>query len=115
MRRRKTQSSKKIAKQHMESLFKQAKDVFKKNKSLANRYVTLARKVAMKFKLRIPSEYKRQFCKHCYKYLMPGTNCRVRTTEGRIVYYCLECKKYSRFPFYRERKARRSKHVKEKK
>jgi len=90
---------KKIAEERIDILFKEAKAMFNKDKKLANRYVALARKIAMKYKVRIPKELKRRFCKHCYSYLMPGKNCRVRTREGKVVYYCLECKKYIRFPY----------------
>lgn len=91
-------SKKQIALERIKILFKQAKQVFKKNKSLANRYVTLARKIAMKAKIRIPKDLQKQFCKHCYKYLVPGVNCRVRTVNKKLVYYCLNCKRYMRFP-----------------
>ena len=88
---------KQIAKERITYLFEQAKKTFNKHPSLSNRYVTLARKLSMKYKVQIPRELKRRFCKHCYKYLMPGNNCRVRTKKGKVVYYCLNCKKYMRF------------------
>ena len=106
---KKPAKQKEIARERIKILFKQAKSVFKKDKKLANRYVKLARELAMKFKIRIPSELKRQFCKHCYSYLMPSKNVRVRTRKGKVVYYCLECKKYMRFPYLREKKAKRKK------
>ena len=89
---------KEIAKERVQILFKQAEDNFSKNKSLANRYITLARKVAMKVKIRIPLELKRKFCKHCYKFLMPGVNSRVRTRDGKVIISCFECKKFTRIP-----------------
>ena len=89
---------KEIAKERVQILFKQAEDNFSKNKSLANRYITLARKVAMKVKIRIPLELKRKFCKHCYKFLMPGINSRVRTRDGKVIISCFECKKFTRIP-----------------
>ena len=104
---KKDSSKKEIARERIKILFKQAKEVFKKDKSLANRYVKLARELAMKYKVRLPSELKRQFCKHCYSYLVPSVNVRVRTREGKVIYYCLECKKYMRFPYIKERKAKR--------
>jgi len=100
--------AKEIALDRVKTLFKEARNVFKKDKSLANRYVKLARELAMKFKIKIPSNLKRRFCKHCYHFLMPGENLRVRTRDGKVVYYCLDCKKYMRFPYLRERKARRT-------
>ena len=89
---------KEIAKERVQILFKQAEDSFFKNKSLANRYITLARKIAMKVKIRIPLELKRKFCKHCYKFLMPGVNSRVRTRDGKVIISCFECKKFMRIP-----------------
>ena len=100
---KKQEKTKEIALERVKKLFSEAKKVFKEDKALANRYVTLARKIAMKARMSIPAELKRKFCKHCYKYLMPGINCRVRTHEGKVVYYCLECKKFMRFP-YKKRK-----------
>lgn len=92
------EESKKIAKERIKRLFDKADQRFNDDPSLANRYVTLARKLAMKYKIRIPSELRRKFCKHCYKYLRPGVNLRTRTREGKLVYYCLECKKFWRKP-----------------
>ena len=89
---------KEIAKERISKLFKQAEEVFPKNKALANRYVTLARKIAMKVKVRIPLTLKRRFCKHCYKYLQSGKNSRTRTREGKVVISCFECKKFTRIP-----------------
>ena len=88
-----------IAKERISELFKQAGDVFDEDPKLANRYVELARKISMKIKVKIPASLKRKFCKHCYCYLAPGKNCRVRTHEGKVVYYCQQCKKYMRFPY----------------
>lgn len=87
----------KNARERIEKLFEEARKTFRKNSKLADRYVTLARKIAMKTRISIPREFKRKFCKHCYKYLQPGVNCRVRNHKSRIIYYCMECKKYMRF------------------
>jgi len=100
---KKPEKQKAIAKERIKILFKQAKDIFKKDKKLANRYIKLARELAMKYKIRIPPNLKRQFCKHCYKYLMPSINARIRTRDNKIVYYCLECKKYMRFPYSKKK------------
>ncbi|MBI5391698.1 ribonuclease P [Candidatus Woesearchaeota archaeon] len=67
------------------------------NSKLADKYVKLARKLAMKFNLPLPRELKRKFCNHCYTYFQDG-NYRVRTRDKNVVYYCLTCKKYMRFP-----------------
>jgi ribonuclease P protein subunit RPR2 len=85
------------AKKDIVEFFKLAKSSFKLDRKKANLYVHKARKLAMKHNIRLSSSVKKRFCKHCYSYLVPGENCRIRTRAGKIVYYCLECKKYMRF------------------
>ncbi len=95
----KPREQQKIAKERIQVLFKQAKDMFKEDPKLSDRYVYLARKIAMKYKVKIPSKLKRRFCKHCYNFLVPSVNCRVRAQRGKVVYYCLSCKKFTRLPY----------------
>lgn len=85
------------AKIDISEYFSLAKAVFKEDKNKANMYVRKARRLAMKHKIRLISSVKRKFCKHCYSYLVQGVNCRVRTRQGKLVYYCSECRKYMRF------------------
>lgn len=92
------QDNKKIALERVKQLFQEADLIFKENPERANRYVHLARKIAMKINLRFPKEIKRKFCKHCYSYLKPGVNCRVRNYKSRITIYCSNCKKFTRIP-----------------
>ncbi len=104
----KQMETKKIALERIKILFEQAKNTFKEDKTLSNKYVKMARELAMKYKIRIPRELKRRYCKHCYKYLMPAVNCRIRTREGKVIYYCLECKKYMKFLLMRNTKTKTS-------
>ena len=76
----------------IKKLFNEAK----LNTDKADRYVELARKISMKANISIPRIYKRRFCKHCYKYFKEEKY-RVRTRDGMLVYYCLNCKKYMKF------------------
>lgn len=82
-----------IAKERIEQLFLQAE----KRRDMANRYVSLARKIAMKVKEKIPLKYKRRFCKYCHNYFNKD-NSRVRITKGKVVISCFECKKFTRIP-----------------
>lgn len=84
-----------IALERIKTLFSEAR----KSEKYADRYVELARKIAMKARVRIPSEFKRRFCKHCYSYFRPGKNCRVRAVRGKLIAYCFKCRKYSRFVY----------------
>jgi ribonuclease P protein subunit RPR2 len=67
---------------------------------LSDRYIALARKISMKYLVPIPAEYKRRYCKHCYCYMLPPINCRIRIHHATIITYCHNCKKYSRIPLY---------------
>lgn len=67
------------------------------SKDLAKRYVIMARKIAMKSNLRLPSNLKRKFCRNCNSFFN-SKNSRIRTREGKLIYYCLECKKFTRIP-----------------
>lgn len=96
-----------MARERIDALFDSAQKVAAKDLSLASRYVTLARNLSMRFKVRIPREYKRRFCKHCYHYLVSGRNARIRTREGKVVIYCLDCKKFTRIPTTRSTKLSR--------
>ncbi len=94
-------SRKKGALKAIQELIELAGKVFHKDKKLANRYVYIARRIAMKLNIRLPSELKRRFCRHCYSYLVPGVNLSVRIKDGKLVYYCHECRRYYRIPIKR--------------
>ncbi|MEK6942890.1 MAG: hypothetical protein AABX00_02400 [Nanoarchaeota archaeon] len=87
-----------IAKKRISLLFSMAKDSFKKDSSISNKHIAMARRIAMKYKIKFTSNQKRTVCKNCYKYLVPSVNCRVRLHKSRLIYYCSGCKHYTRFP-----------------
>lgn len=92
------QDNKKLALERVKQLFREADSIFKESPKLANRYVQIARRIAMKINLRLPKELKRKFCKHCYSYLKPGVNSRIRNYKSRVTIYCNNCKKFTRIP-----------------
>jgi ribonuclease P protein subunit RPR2 len=83
-----------IAKERIEILFKQAK----LEPEMANRYVQIARKLAMKARISLPTEYKRKFCKHCKTYFQKE-NYKIRFKKGKKQYHCLTCKKTTAIPY----------------
>jgi ribonuclease P protein subunit RPR2 len=91
----------KIAIERIRILFDLAKDRLHDYPDLAQRYAELARKIAMKMRVKIPPEYKRLICKHCKKFILPGRTCRVRLQpkrEPHIVITCLLCGGITRIP-----------------
>jgi len=94
-----------IAKKRIEKLFLLAeKSAEEKNLYFSNRYVTLARKISMKYLVPIPNIYKKRFCKHCYSYLVPSVNSTFRLNKGKITIFCKNCKKYTRLPLKNKEK-----------
>jgi len=92
------QMQKTIAEKRIIKLFNMAEKKAKEdNFELANRYVEIARKLSMRHLVKIPKKYKRKFCRHCYSYLLPSKNCRIRIYRGKVIIYCNNCKKFSRF------------------
>ena len=88
---------KQIAKKRINKLFNMAdQKALEGNFDYADRYVEIARKIAMRNLVSIPKEYKRKFCKHCYSYLLPGSNCRIRIHRGKLIIYCNNCNKFTR-------------------
>jgi len=101
---------KKIARERINRLFVLAeKTALRHRLDLATRYVTLARKLSMRYLVSIPREFKKRFCKYCYCYLQPGVNSRYRVGHKNIIIYCSECGRYTRIPFYRKTKQKKKK------
>lgn len=66
---------------------------------LARRYLTLARKIGMRYTVRIPKSLKRGTCVNCRAPLLPDITSRVRIRSGRKIVTCLQCGHISRYPF----------------
>ncbi len=94
---------KKIAEKRIKKLFSLAEKKARFDEwDLADRYVEIARKISMRYLVKIPKEFKRRYCKHCYSYLHTGKNCRIRISRGKIILYCENCKKYTRIPLKKD-------------
>jgi len=93
-----------IALQRIRILFRLAREMIHEDPSLAQRYVDIARRIAMKTKVRLPREYRRMVCRHCKSFILPGVNCRVRIKprrEPHVVITCLNCGGHMRIPLKR--------------
>ena len=101
-RRLKTRrENKKIAVERISILFGRARKIFGTDPELAQRYVDLARKIGMRYKVRIPVQFRGMICKKCKGFIVPGKNCRVRIRQERephVVITCLNCNGRTRIP-----------------
>ena len=79
------------------SLFGKARAFRRGNEMM--KFKALSKKISYlknKHKLNVPLSEKRHTCKNCRCVLIPGLNCRIRTRDGFLVTYCLECRRYSK-------------------
>jgi ribonuclease P protein subunit RPR2 len=108
-RRDKPEWQQELAQERIEILFREALAAAKSGRlDRANRYVYLARRLAMKFNLRFEREQRRKFCHNCYHYLLPGKNVRVRINPKTkaVEMTCLDCKHVNRYPYLKEKNQR---------
>ncbi|MDC0159426.1 RNase P subunit [Candidatus Nitrosopelagicus sp.] len=71
-------SKKQIALKRMEILFNNAILNAKNNPSLAQKQAEIAKKISMKFKIKMPFEISSSFCKKCKKFISPGIASKIR-------------------------------------
>ncbi|MEM4703945.1 MAG: ribonuclease P [Candidatus Bathyarchaeia archaeon] len=98
--------TRRVAFQRVQSLFRLAREAHRIDPSLSQRYVDIARRIAMSARIHLPKEYRRQVCKHCKSFILPGVNCRVRIRQRRephVVITCFECGKQTRIPLKRRK------------
>ena len=89
-----------VATERFQILLDQAKSMALTDERLSRRYVSLARKISSRTKVRIPRESKMYLCKGCGLALVPGRNAKIRLhahTTG-IVISCLSCGAVKRYP-----------------
>ena len=93
---------KRIARRRINHLFEMAEKMALEGRlELATRYVDIARRIGMKYLVRIPWQYKRRFCKECHSYLLPGENCTVRIKKKTLIISFHVCGHVTRVPFAR--------------
>ena len=71
-------SKKQIATQRMQILFHNALSNAKNNLELAEKQAEIAKKISMKFKIKMPFEISSSFCKKCKKFIAPGIASKIR-------------------------------------
>ncbi len=71
-------SKKQIATRRIEILFNNALSNAKNNPGLAQRQAEIAKKISLKFKIKMPFEVSSSFCKNCKKFIAPGIASKIR-------------------------------------
>jgi len=88
----------KIARERISILFEEAESAAKKKKTeYANRYVHMARRIGMRYNVRIPSNLRRKFCRRCKKFLYPGLSSMLMEEKNFLRVECLNCGKIMKY------------------
>ncbi len=82
----------KIVLERMEILIDNAISNAKKNPKLAQRQASLARKLSMRHKVRMPYVLRMLFCKKCKSFIAPGINSKIRLGRTSIKSIRITCK-----------------------
>jgi ribonuclease P protein subunit RPR2 len=81
-----------IAGERIHHLFGLAEtEAARSKETLPDRYVALARRIGMRYNVRIPPDYRSSYCRGCSAYWVEGRTVRSRLRGGRKVSTCLVC------------------------
>ncbi len=99
MRKKQKDWAKDMARQRIVRLFELAEGEFKIHPERSNRYVKLAKRIGMRYRVRLPQDLRMKICKHCHSYLIQGINARTRLLGSHIATTCFACGKQMRKPY----------------
>ncbi len=99
VRKKQKDWAKDLAFQRILLLFKLAGEEFRTHPERSNRYVQLARRIGMRYRVRMPPEVKTRICRYCHSYLVQGATARTRLQGTHIATTCLVCGKQMRRPY----------------
>ena len=102
----KEKQTEEIALERIRTLFSLAEEAFPKDPSRAQRYVDLARRIAMRTRTHLPRDLRRRVCPRCNAFLVPGATSRTRISQRRephVAVTCLKCGATARIPLRRRR------------
>ena len=89
---RRTRAMVRIARDRVSQLFALAeRESLGGHPEIADRYVTLARRIGMRYNVRLLREYRELYCRTCSAYWVEGRTVRTRLRSGRRVRTCLRC------------------------
>ena len=81
-----------IARERIDILVKNA--LKERDEALAARQALQAKKIGMRFRVRLPYEARQLYCKRCKAFVVPGRNARVRVGRAKtraVRITCLRC------------------------
>ena len=80
-----------IAKERIEKLLNLSKEKAKTEPEKSRRYVRLARKIGLRYNVRLTRFQKKSFCKECNTVMVPGITMSIRIVDGKQSKKCSIC------------------------
>ena len=87
------QSKKEIAKERIDILITNALREVNCDDVLSNAQANIAKKIAMRLRLRLPYYIRQLYCKKCKQFISPGKNARIRIGRSNIKAVRISCLK----------------------
>jgi ribonuclease P protein subunit RPR2 len=87
------QSKKEIAKERIDILITNALHEVNDDDMLSNAQANIAKKIAMRLRLRLPYYIRQLYCKKCKQFISPGKNARIRLGRSNIKAVRISCLK----------------------
>lgn len=89
-----------VAAERISDLFALAeKEAGRPAPEFADRYVGLARRIGMRYNVRLLPQYREVFCRGCSRFWVEGRTVRTRLRAGSRVRTCLACGRVRRVPY----------------
>ena len=82
---------KQIALERIEILINEAIKNAKKNPDLAQKQAAMAKKISMKYRVRLNPQFRMNFCKKCKMFIVPNISCRVRLGRSPVKSIRITC------------------------
>jgi len=98
--RQKRSKQKAMAVSQVDTILTEALETAKNDITLAKQQAAIARRICLKFNIRLPYQKRQLFCRGCKIFIVPGINARVRTSSKQkiLLLTCLECNHVYRRP-----------------
>ncbi|MFP3909084.1 MAG: ribonuclease P protein component 4 [Halobacteriota archaeon] len=97
MIKRRKNLEKNIAHERIEILVDRARRYMNEDYDLSRRYISLAKRIGERYRVKIPKELKITFCKKCL-YPYRSDKFQVRVRKSRVIITCLNCGEERRVP-----------------
>ena len=84
-------TAKLLAQERISILIRNAFQKIDDDYELANSQAQLAKKIAKRLRLKLPYDIRQLYCKKCKRFIVPGSNCRVRIGRSKIKALRITC------------------------